>query len=42
MRGNQLRIIEQGVPKTSMIAWNKQLKTKEIQDVLAYVLTLRK
>ncbi|MDI3464563.1 MAG: hypothetical protein OJF50_003384 [Nitrospira sp.] len=35
-------IIENGKPKTSMAAWGKQLKETEIQDVLAYVLTLRK
>jgi mono/diheme cytochrome c family protein len=35
-------IIENGKPKTSMVAWKKQLKEPEIQDVLAYVLTLRK
>lgn len=34
--------IENGVPKTSMAAWGKQLSETEIQDVLAYVLTLRK
>ncbi len=36
------KIIEDGVPKTAMVAWNKQLGEAEIQDVLAYVLTLRK
>lgn len=35
-------IIENGKPKTSMVAWKKQLSEAEIQDVLAYVLTLRK
>ena len=35
-------IIENGKPKTSMAAWGKQLKETEVQDVLAYVLTLRK
>lgn len=35
-------IIENGKPKTSMVAWSKQLNEAEIQDVLAYVLTLRK
>jgi mono/diheme cytochrome c family protein len=35
-------IIENGKPKTSMVAWKKQLNETEIQDVLAYVLTLRK
>lgn len=36
------KIIENGVPKTSMVAWEKQLSEAEIQDVLAYVMTLRK
>lgn len=36
------KIIESGVPKTSMVAWKKQLSETELQDVLAYVLTLRK
>jgi mono/diheme cytochrome c family protein len=35
-------IIENGIPKTSMVAWKTQLTEAEIQDVLAYVLTLRK
>ena len=35
-------IIENGVPKTAMVAWKKQLNETEIQDVLAHVLTLRK
>lgn len=35
-------IIENGVPKTSMVAWKKQFSESELQDVLAYVLTLRK
>jgi mono/diheme cytochrome c family protein len=35
-------IIENGKPKTSMVAWKKQLNETEVQDVLAYVLTLRK
>ena len=35
-------IIENGVPNTSMVAWKDQLTEAEIQDVLAYVLTLRK
>lgn len=34
--------IENGVPKTAMMAWEKQLNEAEIQDVVAYVLTLRK
>ncbi len=34
--------IENGVPKTAMMAWKKQLNEAEIQDVVAYVLTLRK
>ncbi len=37
-----LEIIQNGKPKTSMVAWSKQLNESEIQDVLAYVLTLRK
>ena len=40
--GELQKIIENGVPKTSMVAWSKQLNETEIQDVLAYVLTLRK
>lgn len=36
------KIIEDGVPKTAMAAWKTQLTETEIQDVLAYVLTLRK
>lgn len=40
---NELRdIIENGKPKTAMVAWKKQLSEAEIRDVLAYVLTLRK
>ena len=35
-------IIENGKPKTAMVAWKQQLSEAEIQDVLAYVLTLRK
>lgn len=34
-------IIENGKPKTAMMAWKKQFTEAEIQDVLAYVLTLR-
>ena len=37
-----LDIIQNGKPKTSMVAWKKQLNETELQDVLAYVLTLRK
>ena len=37
-----LDIIQNGKPKTSMVAWSKQLNESEIQDVLAYVLSLRK
>jgi mono/diheme cytochrome c family protein len=37
-----LDVIQNGKPKTSMVAWSKQLNEDEIQDVLAYVLTLRK
>ncbi|WP_447979995.1 c-type cytochrome [Candidatus Nitrospira bockiana] len=36
------RIIENGVPKTSMVAWKSQLSAQEIDDVLAYVESLRK
>ena len=36
------KIIEEGAPKTAMVAWKKQLNETEIQDVLAYLLTLRK
>lgn len=35
-------IIENGKPKTAMMAWKTQLNEAEIQDVLAYVLSLRK
>lgn len=35
-------IIENGYPKTSMVAWKTQLSEAEIHDVLAYILTLRK
>lgn len=35
-------IIENGKPKTAMVAWKKQLNEAEVQDVLAYVLSLRK
>lgn len=34
-------IIENGIPKTAMKAWKTQLTEAEIQNVLAYVLTLR-
>lgn len=37
-----LAIIQNGKPKTAMVAWKKQLSDAEIQDLLAYVLTLRK
>jgi mono/diheme cytochrome c family protein len=37
-----LGIIQNGKPKTAMVAWKSQLSEAEIQDVLAYVLTLRK
>ena len=37
-----LDVIQNGKPKTSMVAWSKQLNEGEIQDVLAYVVTLRK
>ncbi len=36
------RIIEGGKPNTAMVAWKSQLSAGEIDDVLAYVLTLRK
>lgn len=35
-------ITENGIPKTAMKAYKQQLTEAEIQDVLAYVLTLRK
>jgi mono/diheme cytochrome c family protein len=35
-------IIENGKPKTAMKAWKGKLNENEMQDVLAYVLTLRK
>lgn len=34
--------IENGKPNTAMVAWKSQLSAGEIDDVLAYVLTLRK
>jgi mono/diheme cytochrome c family protein len=37
-----LATIEQGRPPTAMEGWKGQLSDAEIQDVLAYVLTLRK
>lgn len=37
-----LAIIENGKPPTAMTAWKGQLAAQEIQDVLAYVKTLRK
>lgn len=37
-----LDVIQNGKPKTAMVAWKSQLSEAEIQDVLAYVLTLRK
>jgi len=37
-----LKIIEGGQPKTSMMAWKGRLSDEQLQDVLAYVLTLRK
>jgi len=37
-----LKIIESGQPKTSMMAWKGRLSDEQLQDVLAYVLTLRK
>jgi len=35
-------IIENGKPNTSMVAWKGSLSDAQIQDLLAYVLTLRK
>lgn len=35
-------IVENGVPKSAMKEYKKQLTEAEIQDVLAYVLALRK
>jgi len=37
-----LKIIENGKPPTAMIAWKGQLSDQDIQNVLAYVKTLRK
>lgn len=37
-----LGIIQNGKPKTAMVAWKSQLSAMEIQDLLAYVLTLQK
>lgn len=37
-----LAIIENGRPPQAMTAWKDQLTAREIQDVLAYVKTLRK
>lgn len=37
-----LDVIQNGKPKTAMVAWKTQLSEAEIQDVLAYVLSLRK
>lgn len=36
------RIVENGIPKTAMKGFKKQLTEAEIRDVLAYVLALRK
>jgi mono/diheme cytochrome c family protein len=36
------KIIEDGKPNTAMVSWKNQLSETGIQDVLAYVLTLRK
>lgn len=35
-------IIKNGKPNTAMVAWKPQLSASKIDDVLAYVLTLRK
>jgi mono/diheme cytochrome c family protein len=37
-----LKIIENGKPPTAMAAWKGQLSEQDIQNVLAYVKTLRK
>ncbi len=37
-----LGIIENGKPPTAMVAWKGQLSGQDIQNVLAYVKTLRK
>lgn len=37
-----LKIIENGKPPTAMVAWKGQLSDQDIQNVLAYVKTLRK
>lgn len=37
-----LDVIQNGKPKTAMVAWKTQLSEAELHDVLAYVLTLRK
>lgn len=37
-----LKVIEEGKANTAMVAWRRQLSDEEIQNVLAYVLTLRK
>jgi cytochrome c6 len=37
-----LKIIENGKPSTAMVAWKGQLSDQDIQNVLAYVKTLRK
>jgi len=35
-------IVENGKPGTAMVAWKSQLSQTEINDVIEYVLTLRK
>lgn len=37
-----LKTIENGKPPTAMVAWKGQLSEQDIQNVLAYVKTLRK
>jgi mono/diheme cytochrome c family protein len=37
-----LTTIENGKPPTAMVAWKGQLSDRDIQNVLAYVKTLRK
>ena len=37
-----MQVIENGKPGTAMVSWKSQLNEAEIQEVLAYVLSLRK
>lgn len=36
-----LKVIEEGKADTAMVAWKRQLSDQDLQNVLAYVLTLR-